>query len=102
MSPPALLQAPASAAVTAEKAAALHPEVAPAASPGSPADGVAAAIAAGMSARATQLSAKLAGKGPRVRQYEIDAVRRGFESGAPSPRAVLDKQGGPSPVLIPM
>jgi hypothetical protein len=64
--PPALLQAAQSAAVTAENAAAPHPGVVPVASPGSPADGAAATISAGMSARSGQLAAKLAGKGPQV------------------------------------
>ena len=66
VTPPALLQAASSAAMTAEKAAAPHPGVVPVASPGSPADGAAATIAAGMGARAGQLSTKLAGKGPQV------------------------------------
>ena len=66
VTPPALLQAASTAAMTAEKAAAPHPGVVPVASPGSPADGAAATIAAGMSARAAQLSTKLAGKGPQV------------------------------------
>ena len=64
--PPALLQAAASAAATAEKAAAPHPGVVPVASPGSPADGAAATIAAGIGAKSAQLSTKLAGKGPQV------------------------------------
>ena len=66
VTPPALLQGASTAAMTAEKAAAPHPGVVPVASPGSPADGAAATIAAGMSARAAQLSTKLAGKGPQV------------------------------------
>jgi hypothetical protein len=64
--PPALVQAAATAAMTAEKAAAPHPGVVPVASPGSPADGAAGTVAAGMSARAAQLSSKLADKGPQV------------------------------------
>ncbi len=64
--PPALVQAAASAAMTAEKAAAPHPGAVPVASAGSPADGAAATIAAGMSVKSTQLTTKLAGKGPQV------------------------------------
>jgi hypothetical protein len=66
VTPPAVLQAASSAAMTAEKAAAPHPGVVPLASPRSPADGAAATIAAGMGARTAQLSTKLAGKGPQV------------------------------------
>jgi hypothetical protein len=66
VTPPALLEAASAAAMTAEKAAAPHPGVVPVASPGSAADGAAATIAAGMGARAAQLSTKLAGKGPQV------------------------------------
>jgi hypothetical protein len=66
VTPPAVLEAAASAGMIAETAAAPHPRVVPTASPGSPADGAAATIAAGMGARAAQLSSKLAGKGPQV------------------------------------
>lgn len=64
--PPALLEAAASAATIADRAATPHPGVVPAVSPGSPADAAAGTIAAGMSQRAAQLSARLAGKGPQV------------------------------------
>jgi hypothetical protein len=66
VTPPALLEAASSAAMTAEKAAAPRPGVVPVTSAGSPADGAAATIAAAMSARVAQLSTKLAGKGPQV------------------------------------
>lgn len=62
--PPALLEAAASAAGIAEKAAAPHPGTT--ASAGSPADDALATLAAGMNTRSAQLSATLAGKGPQV------------------------------------
>jgi hypothetical protein len=62
--PPALLEAVAPAPTTADNAAAPHPGVVVTATPGSSADVAAATIAAGMSTRPAQLSAKLAGQGP--------------------------------------
>lgn len=64
--PPEMLQAAASAAGTAERAASPQPGVVPTAVPGSPADGAAVTIAAGMAAKAADISSRLAGKGPHV------------------------------------
>jgi hypothetical protein len=72
--PPALLEASTQAAMHAETAATVHPGVVPVASPGSPADAAAATIAAGMSARSAELSAKLAGKGPQVQALTQSGV----------------------------
>jgi hypothetical protein len=64
--PPEMLQAAASAAGTAEKAAAPQPGVVPIAVPGSPADAAAVTIATGMGTKAADIASGLAGKGPRV------------------------------------
>lgn len=72
--PPALLEASTRAAMHVETAAAVHPGLVPVTSPGSPADAAAAALAAGMSARSAELSAKLAGKGPEIQELTQSAV----------------------------
>jgi hypothetical protein len=66
VSPPALLQAAATAAATADQAAAPHPAAIPHATPGSAADGAWAALAAAMGARQADMSAKVAEKGPAI------------------------------------
>jgi hypothetical protein len=64
--PTEMLQAAASAAGTAEKAAAPQPGVVPIAVPGSPADAAAVTIAAGMGTKAANIASALAGKGPAL------------------------------------
>lgn len=98
--PPALVQAAATAAMTAEQAAAPHPGVVPVASPGSPADGAATSIAAAMSARAAQLSAKLAGKGPQVQattQSGVAQLQGQDAQNATGLQRVADRSGGAAP-----
>jgi hypothetical protein len=100
VSPPVLLQAAASAAMTAEKAAAPHPGAVPVASPDSPADGAAATIAAGMNARAGQLSTKLAGKGPQVQaktQSGVTQLQGQDEQNATQIKQVADGMRLPAP-----
>lgn len=64
--PPEMLQAAATAAQTAEKAAAPSPGVVPTPVPGSPADAAAVTIATGISGQAAAIASGLAGKGPKV------------------------------------
>ena len=89
--PPALLQAAASAAVTAEQAAAPHPGVVPVVTPGSPADAAWAGVGAGIAARSGELSAKVAGKGPAVQattQSGVAQLQEQDEQNAAQIRAV--------------
>lgn len=64
--PPALLQAAASVAKTAEEAAAPHPGAVPVATPGSPADGAWAGIAAGIASLSAAMATEVAGVGPLI------------------------------------
>ena len=64
--PPALLEAAASVAVTAEQVAAPHAGTVPLATPGSPADGTWAGIAAGIASESAQMAAQDMGEGPAV------------------------------------
>ena len=89
--PPALLQAAATAAATTEQAATPHPGVVPVASPGSPADGAWAGVAAGMGTRSAELTGKLAGKGPQVQattQGGVALVQGADEQNAEKVRAL--------------
>jgi hypothetical protein len=65
VTPPALLDAAASVAATAEKAA-TPPGAVPHAVPGSTADGAWGTIGAGMAAQSAQMSAEVSPKGPEV------------------------------------
>lgn len=65
--PPALLQAAASVANTAEQAAEPHPGAVPVATPGSPSDGAWAGIAAGIATQSAAMGAEVAGVGPLIR-----------------------------------
>lgn len=64
--PPALLEAAASVAVTADQAAAPHPGVVPIATLGSPADGAWAGIAAGIASESALMASQDMGEGPAV------------------------------------
>lgn len=89
--PPALLEAAASVAVTAEQAAAPHAGAVPVATPGSPADGVWAGIAAGIATESTQMAAEDAGEGPAVQattQVGVAQLQGQDEQNAEEIRAV--------------
>jgi hypothetical protein len=75
VTPPALLNAAASVAATAEKAA-TPPNAVPHAVPGSTADGAWGTIGAGMAAQSAQMSAAVSGKGPEVQAKTSAGVAR--------------------------
>jgi hypothetical protein len=66
VSPAALLQAAASVAATATRAATPNPGTVPVATPGSPADGAWVGIAAGMVTESTDMTTEAAGRGPLI------------------------------------
>jgi hypothetical protein len=91
--PPEMLQAAASAAATAEKAAAPQPGVVPVAVPGSPADAAAVTIATGMGTKAADIAGRLAGKGPRVQaatQQGVSQIQGQDEQNAAEVRQLED------------
>lgn len=64
--PPSLLNAAASVADGAQRAAAPHPGAVPVAAAGSTGDGALATIATGIAAQEAQMSAEVSGEGPAV------------------------------------
>ena len=72
--PPALLAAADSVAATADHAAAPRPDTVPVATPGSPADGAWAGIAAGIASESAQMAAQDMGEGPAVQATTASGV----------------------------